>query len=258
TQGSRVRSSSPTLCSRLSQSWNERQRAPVPDECSATIAITSSPSTRGCSMEKPATTTTPLLLSRATAIGYRKPRERRGRQMPAPARRQVSQRAIRGTPYSPQARLRAPARSGLVGGRPSRRLRSPPPQPSRLPRSLTADAALRRPRLDGNVRRCGVETRGPQQPGSVRSGPNVWFIRDRGLHWENADGLGRFWRWASSPCFSFGRPCDLPGLSVRARIGLCRFSRWFSHLSVSTTVLLEVSDGVGEVGRSRDRSGCAP
>src|ERR1019366_1946730 len=70
--------------------------------------------------------------------------------------------------------------------------------------------------------------------GSVRSGPNVWFIRDRGLVWENADGLGRFWRWASSPCFSFGRPCDLPGLSVRARIGLCRFSRWFSHLSVST------------------------
>jgi hypothetical protein len=25
--------------------------------------------------------------------------------------------------------------------------------------------------------------------------------------------VGRFWRWASSPCFSFGRPCDLPGLS---------------------------------------------
>jgi hypothetical protein len=24
--------------------------------------------------------------------------------------------------------------------------------------------------------------------GSVRLGPNVWFIRDRGLHWENADG----------------------------------------------------------------------
>ena len=24
--------------------------------------------------------------------------------------------------------------------------------------------------------------------GSVWSGPNVWFIRDRGLHWENADG----------------------------------------------------------------------
>ena len=26
-------------------------------------------------------------------------------------------------------------------------------------------------------------------------------------------GVGRFDRWASSPCFSFGRPCDLPGLS---------------------------------------------
>ena len=25
--------------------------------------------------------------------------------------------------------------------------------------------------------------------------------------------VGRFDRWASSPCFSFGRPCDLPGLS---------------------------------------------
>ena len=24
--------------------------------------------------------------------------------------------------------------------------------------------------------------------GSVWSGPNVWFIRDRGLLWENADG----------------------------------------------------------------------
>jgi hypothetical protein len=24
--------------------------------------------------------------------------------------------------------------------------------------------------------------------GSVRLGPNVWFIRDRGLLWENADG----------------------------------------------------------------------
>src|ERR1700760_1733106 len=25
--------------------------------------------------------------------------------------------------------------------------------------------------------------------------------------------VGRFDRWASSPCCSFGRPCDLPGLS---------------------------------------------
>jgi hypothetical protein len=41
--------------------------------------------------------------------------------------------------------------------------------------------------------------------------------------------VGRFWRWASSPRNSIGRPCDLPGLSGRARIGLCRFSRWFSH-----------------------------
>ena len=49
--------------------------------------------------------------------------------------------------------------------------------------------------------------------------------------------VGRYWRWASSPGFSIGRPCDLPGLSGRARIGLCRSSRWFSHLSVSATVV---------------------
>jgi hypothetical protein len=33
-------------------------------------------------------------------------------------------------------------------------------------------------------------SRGMKMPfeGSGRSGPKVWFIRDRGLHWENADG----------------------------------------------------------------------
>ena len=39
--------------------------------------------------------------SRAGAIGHREPRERRRRQMPAPARRQGSRRAIQETPYSP-------------------------------------------------------------------------------------------------------------------------------------------------------------
>jgi hypothetical protein len=38
-----------------------------------------------------------------SAYGHREPRERRGRQMPAPARRQGSGRAIRETPYSPTA-----------------------------------------------------------------------------------------------------------------------------------------------------------
>jgi hypothetical protein len=39
-------------------------------------------------------------------------------------------------------------------------------------------------------RLAGRACRGMKMPfeGSVRSGPNVWFIRDRGLHWENADG----------------------------------------------------------------------
>jgi hypothetical protein len=40
----------------------------------------------------------------ATPFGHWEPRERRGRQMPVPARRQGSRRAIQETPYSPAAR----------------------------------------------------------------------------------------------------------------------------------------------------------
>jgi hypothetical protein len=43
---------------------------------------------------------TPTRLSNAAAPGRRESRERRGRQMPAPARRQGSRRAIQETPYS--------------------------------------------------------------------------------------------------------------------------------------------------------------
>ena len=43
-------------------------------------------------------------------------------------------------------------------------------------------------------------------------GANVWLIRHRGFLGERRR-VGRFRRWASSPCLSFGRPCDLPGLS---------------------------------------------
>ncbi len=67
--------------------------------------------------------------------------------------------------------------------------------------------------------------------------------------------VGRFARWASSPCFSFGRPCDLPGLCCE-------------HVSVCVVVPLvlpfAVNRGVGgedvvdEVGRSSDRAGCSP
>src|SRR5262245_24800371 len=34
----------------------------------------------------------------------------------------------------------------------------------------------------------------------------------QGLRLGERRRVGRFARWASSPCFSFGRPCDLPGL----------------------------------------------
>jgi hypothetical protein len=48
-----------------------------------------------------------LVLRLAAAPGHREPRERRGRQTPAPVRRQGSRRASQDTPYSPNARLTA-------------------------------------------------------------------------------------------------------------------------------------------------------
>ncbi len=35
----------------------------------------------------------------------------------------------------------------------------------------------------------------------------------QGPLWGERSRVGRFARWALSPCFSIGRPCDLPGLS---------------------------------------------
>ena len=66
--------------------------------------------------------------------------------------------------------------------------------------------------------------------------------------------VGRFGRWASSPGFSFGRPCDLPGLCCE-------------HVSVCVVVPLVLpfvrcvgggEDGIVEVDRPRDRLGRSP
>jgi len=50
---------------------------------------------------------TPIQATSASLTGHTEPRERRGRQMPAPARRQGSRRAVQETPYSPVAGTRA-------------------------------------------------------------------------------------------------------------------------------------------------------
>ena len=50
--------------------------------------------------------------------------------------------------------------------------------------------------------------------------------------------VGRFARWASSPGFSFGRPCDLPGLCLE-------------HVSVCVVVPLVLPLCVNRVGEVR-------
>lgn len=86
----------------------------------------------------------------------------------------------------------SPAREPSVPARAWARARARPRRPWCGPASQSGRAAgrasdrgSRRPG-DGPRRAC----RGMKMAfeGSVRSGPNVWFIRDRGLLWENADG----------------------------------------------------------------------
>jgi hypothetical protein len=64
--------------------WRRKRRQRRGSSCDrfATIAIRNSPSTRGCLGSKPATTTTPVLLSRAAAIGHRQPHRRGQRRYP--------------------------------------------------------------------------------------------------------------------------------------------------------------------------------
>jgi hypothetical protein len=91
--------------------------------------------------------------------------------------------------------------------------------------------------------------------GSGRLGPNVRFIRDRGL-------LGRT---------QTGRPFSAMGfepvLVFWPPLRLAWIERSSSYRSVSFFPLVlpscqphrvEVSSGVDEMGRSRDRAGCAP
>jgi hypothetical protein len=89
--------------------------------------------------------------------------------------------------------------------------------------------------------------------GAVRAWSYGRAIRDRGLLGERSR-VGRLGRWASSPAFSLGRPCDLLGLSLEL-VSVC--------VVVPLVLLLcqlkpEVRNGREEMGRSRDRAGCTP
>src|SRR5438270_10919184 len=60
-----------------------------------------------CSLTRAATIARPAPALSVAPSGHRESREPRGRQMPAPARRQGSRRAIQETPYSPNPGISA-------------------------------------------------------------------------------------------------------------------------------------------------------
>jgi hypothetical protein len=69
---------------------------------------------------------------------------------------------------------------------------------------------------------------------------------DAGALWENVVGQAVCGRWASSPCFLGGRPCDLPGCAVSTYRSLS-FARWFSVCAGRWR------GEQGEIGRQSDR-----
>jgi hypothetical protein len=120
----------------------------------------------------------------------------------------------------------------------------------RSPRSERRRTAGSRQALGSTCNRGNPVTPGPPHgpPGSrssrhenasrrVRPGPGLRSgDPGQGPSLGERRQVGRFWRWASSPGLSLGRLCDVPGLSGRARIGLCRFSAG-SPTRVSTTIV---------------------
>src|SRR5450631_3808654 len=108
-------------------------------------------------------------------------------------------------PRAGSGSTRAAAPTGRAGFRASREQSAParvhPAAPARPtptapahhdgPRAQRGDPANRRARRRALASRTRARSsRGMKMAfeGSVWSGPNVWFIRGRGLHWENADG----------------------------------------------------------------------
>ena len=156
-------------------------------------------------------------------------------------------------------RFWGPGSATCTGWLPARRVETPPPATSptaiRRLRSATAPArrgaAQVRPAAAVAVGR-GAGLRHMRQ--RRRGDAGHYFSRHENAPWRLCPGpavgsgdpgqglllgerrrVGRFARWASSPGFSFGRPCDLPGL--------CR-----EHVSVCVVVPLVLPLHVNQLG----------
>jgi hypothetical protein len=109
--------------------------------------------------------------------------------------------------------------------------------------------------------RSGAEraSRGMKMPfeGSVRSGPNVWFIRDRGLHGRTQTGRP-FSAMGFEPVLFIRPPLRLAWIERPSSYRSVSFFRWFSHTLCQPPCRGGEASGVGQMGGSRDRPGCAP
>ena len=104
----------------------------------------------------------------------------------------VEAQATRGTDQTPANLLGRKLEGPDSGTRIRPTAQARPRRPSREPASRSG-----RPSGGASARGSRRPSAGPRRAcrgmkmafeGSGRSGPKVWFIRDRGLHWENADG----------------------------------------------------------------------
>ena len=128
----------------------------------------------------------------------------------------------------PAARLGAAPGTQSVPGVCNERGATPGPlDDANHPRYLLQWLSSRKGKLSSTVAEAVIHWR--SDPSMI--GPDVQIYFAPVYFWEHG------FRKTGTPAKFDRPPLRLAGLSLRARIGLCRFPRWFSHLSVSTTVL---------------------
>jgi hypothetical protein len=105
----------------------------------------------------------------------------------------------------------------------------PVPSPAPCPRQTVSSPADRPRCAYSSHATAFVRFRPRPDLGSVDPG--------QGLRLGERSRVGRSDRWASSPCYSFGRPCDLPGLShAESLYRSVSLSRWFSRTATEIEV----------------------
>ena len=173
------------------------------------------------------------------------------RSWSCPASRPFRTSRSRATPKTTGTLITSPTRSTSES---TERSAKEPRDRNRTPRDPRARASPPRKQQSG----VSAASRGMKLPSRTLRPVPVLGSGDpgQGLRLGERRRVGRFDRWASSPCFSFGRPCDLPGLSCEL-VSVCVVVPLVLPLTVNR-LLMEVRGAVAQMGRSRDRPGRPP